>query len=62
MGSNVIQCLDCEEFNWANAKMCQTCGSKNLTISFAELYELVVNKFPIIVDSVESEYMPFLTV
>jgi hypothetical protein len=49
MGINVIQCLDCGAWNWKNVECCQTCGSKNLTASFDQVYQEIV------ID----QYMPF---
>lgn len=34
MGTHVVQCLDCQEWNWEGITRCAHCGSTNLTIGF----------------------------
>lgn len=41
MGTNVVQCLDCKDWNWEGVTKCHHCGSKNLTIGFHQLLNIM---------------------
>ena len=41
MGCNVVQCLDCKQWNWEGVVVCRHCGSRNLTMGFHQVLSIL---------------------
>lgn len=46
MSTHVVQCKDCDQWNWEGVERCASCGSKNLTIGFHQYYNYLLATDP----------------